>query len=41
VQGHVPDIDNVKPKMQDDYVSTEVNLPYQGTVRANNEIDVT
>jgi hypothetical protein len=34
VQAHVPDIDNVMPEMQDGYVGAEVNLPFQGTIRA-------
>jgi hypothetical protein len=34
VQKHVPDIDLVTPEMQDGYVGAEVNLPYQGILRA-------
>jgi hypothetical protein len=34
VQNHVPDIDTVTPEMQDGYVGAEVNLPYQGILRA-------
>lgn len=33
-QQHVPDIDETTPKMQDGYVGAEVNLPYQGVLRA-------